>query len=289
VAATVVGLLGLAALASCGGSTGGPRLDQVRWRSGDGPRSFALALGADLTDSLTRRQLVEHDLVVVDGTDPTPEEVAMVRRTGTIVLGYLSVGTLEPGRPWFAEAEREGWLLDRWEQWDEWYANVADPGLRTLLIDVAADVLATGVDGLFLDNTDLGDTHPDQRAAMAALVAEIDALVGPERLLFAQNGDPVDAGLVDHLDGWNREDVTFTWDAAASAYVPTADDDRTDALEQLQALHDEGLLVTATDYLPELAPELVAETIANACGVGALPFAADIDLTQVPEPPLTCG
>ena len=56
---------------------------------------------------------------------------------------------------------------------------------------------------------------------MGTLVADLDELVDGGGLLFAQNGAPgildgyPDQGvepLIDHLDGWNREDVTWTYD-----------------------------------------------------------------------------
>jgi hypothetical protein len=254
----------------------------------EAPRSFALALGLDADDPDVAQRLTAYDLVVVDGTDTAPATVAELRAAGTTVLGYLSVGTLEPGRPWFREAQRNGWLLERWERWNEWYADLRAPGLQELLRGVAADVLAAGFDGLFLDNTDLPEVHPEQAAAMQALVRALDDLVGPRRLLFAQNGDPQGSGLAQHLDGWNREDVTFTFDAEADGYVPIDAADQADAIEQLRALGDAGLVVTTTDYLAGTDQMLIDEAAAVACGAGALPFVADIDLTQLPDEPLTC-
>lgn len=254
----------------------------------DAPDSFALALGLDADDPAAARQLMAYDLIVVDGTETTPATVAALQAGGATVLGYLSVGTLEPGRPWFAEAQGAGWLLERWERWDEWYADLRQPGLRALLLDVAQDVLDAGFDGLFLDNTDLPEVHPEQATPMRELVADLDDLVGPQRRLFAQNGDPQRTGLDRHLDGWNREDVTFTFDPDADGYLPVDPDDQAEAIEQLRALGDAGLVVTATDYLAGTDEMLIEEAAAVACGAGALPFVADIDLTQLPDEPLTC-
>lgn len=268
-----------------GGPTEAPQVDASRT---DRPRSFALALGLDADDPTVIRQLMAYDLVVVDGTETTPTTVAALQAAGTTVLGYLSIGTLEPGRPWFAEAQRAGWLLERWERWDEWYADVRQPGLRSLLLGVAEEVLAAGFDGLFLDSTDLPETHAEQADAMLELVRGLDELVGPQRLLFAQNGDPEGTGLDQHLDGWNREDVTFTFDPEADGYLPVDPTDQAEAIEQLRSLADAGLVVTATDYLAGTDEMLIEEAAAVACGAGALPFVADIDLTQLPAEPLTC-
>lgn len=279
------------ALAACSGSGsgGGAGSEPGPAAAAPGaPRSFALALGVDAADPSVQRALAGYDLVVVDGASTPKAAIRKLQDQGATVLAYLSVGTLEPGRPWFARAKQAGWLLDRWDDWDEWYAAVDQPGLRRLLVDEAERELAAGFDGLFLDNTDMVDAHPGQAAGMRTLVAALDQAVGADGQLWAQNGDPVATGIVDHLDGWNREDVSFTYDFDADGYVPVPGADRTAAVAQLRRLADRGLVTTATDYLPEVQPELVDEAVRRACAAGARSYVSDIDLTRIP-PPRTCG
>ncbi len=87
---------------------------------------------------------------------------------GALVLGYLDAGTLEPYRPWFRRAKP--YRLDYWKQWGEWYANVNAPGFRKLIVGVATSFERKGLDGLFLDNTDMIETHPKQAPGMRRLV-----------------------------------------------------------------------------------------------------------------------
>lgn len=255
------------------------------------PTGFALALGVDAQDPRVQRQLSGFALVVVDGTETTHRSVAKIQRNGSTLLGYLSVGTVEPGRSWFATAKREGWLLERWDRWDEWYADVSQPGLRSLLLTQARSILAAGFDGIFLDNTDMVEGHPAQRAGMVRLVADLAHLVGPKRALFAQNGDPIAAGIIDDLDGWNREDVSFTYDAARHRYVATSAADRRQAVRQLQRIARRDVYTSTTDYLDPAAPTArrdTEEAVRRSCAAGAQPYVADIDLTHVPDPPLDC-
>jgi uncharacterized protein (TIGR01370 family) len=253
------------------------------------PRSFALALGVDVDDAGVIERLGGYDLVVVDGQGTSAAAVRRLHDGGATVLAYLSVGTVEPGRPWFATARDQGWLLEHWDDWDEWYAAVAESGLRDLLVTEADSELAKGFDGLFLDNTDMVQTHPAQRSGMVRLVAALDQAVGDDGLLFAQNGDPGEAGIVSYLDGWNREDVSFTYDFEREAYVPVGTADHREAMHQLTEYHDAGLIVTATDYLER--PDAHAEDQAAdaACSTGALPNVSDLDLTRIADPALTCA
>jgi hypothetical protein len=148
-------------------------------------QSFGLALGVPLDDAAAVR-LASFDLVVVDGEGATTELVEALQADGGLVLGYLSVGTVEEGRSWTAAAHPH--RLDRWEDWDEDFADVADPGFRRLVVEqVAPQLLATGVDGLFLDNTDMVIDHPAQAEGMVELVTQLASLVhGRDGLVFTQ-------------------------------------------------------------------------------------------------------
>jgi cysteinyl-tRNA synthetase len=280
------GALVVAALASCSASDGPatpavhPTLERVE--------TFVLGLGVDPADPAARVRLGAHDLVVVDG-ETAPADVAALQQGGSIVLGYLSVGTVEPYRDWFEEARDEGWLLDRWEDWDEWYADLREPGLRDRLVDEASAVLDAGFDGLFLDNVDAVDLHPEQAEPTIELVARLREVVGDDRLLFSQNGDPLALGIGEQLDGWNLEDVHFTYDREADGYVPVDDAQRVRNADRLRAVRATGVLVTGTDYLAGTDPELVDEGVELTCAAGAVPFVADLELTEIPDPPLRCG
>jgi uncharacterized protein (TIGR01370 family) len=249
--------------------------------------TFALALG-DPLDSSAAARLAPFDLVVVDGEGATTDLVQALRADGGLVLGYLSVGTVEDGRGWTAAADP--YRLERWEDWDEDYADVADPGFRRLMVEqVAPGLLATGVDGLFLDNTDMVIDHPDQAEGMVELVAELASLVhGRGGLVFTQNGDTTVDALLDHLDGWNREDVTSTYSFEDETYEPVSAGDTAAAEATLRRLAEAGLLVTTTDYVADGDDDATGRAVEVACGAGALPFVADIDLTRMPPEPYRC-
>ena len=150
-----------------------------------GVHSWAFAIGSGDLDGDYAARYAPFDLVVVDGEEVTAKQVAALHANGTVVLGYLSVGTIEKGRSWFAAAKR--YRLELWEDWGEWYADVAQRGYRTLIArTVAPKLRAKKLDGLFLDNVDMVETHRRQRAGMVALVKTLARDGG---LLFAQNGD----------------------------------------------------------------------------------------------------
>lgn len=262
------------------------------------PQSFAFAIGngqlrggpADVAD-----RFGAFDLVVVDGELASAEEVAAVRAAGAVVLAYLSVGTIERWRSWYPRLKR--YRLAAWRDWQgEWFADVSRRGLRTELADrIAPELLAKGFDGLFLDNVDMIEArrHRAQRPGMAALVHHLGELAHADgRVLHTQNGawGLRKLGVVDQLDGWNREDVTSTYDFDRHAYERTRRGARRAALRELRRMAALGLTTTATDYAAGGDRATRRRAVRNACRAGALPYVSDIALTvrRLPEPPLRC-
>ncbi|MEA2478113.1 MAG: polysaccharide biosynthesis protein PelA, partial [Thermoleophilaceae bacterium] len=156
---------------------------------------------------------------------------------------------------------------------------------RLITRRVAPALMRKGFDGLFLDNVDMVETHPGRRAGMRVLVR---TLARGRELLFAQNGEGFEGGLARYLDGWNREDVTSTYDFGRRSYTRTSAQARRDAQAELRRMAARGLLVTATDYVAAGDSAGESDSVAGACAAGALPYVADIGLTRVPASPFTC-
>jgi uncharacterized protein (TIGR01370 family) len=254
----------------------------------DSVHSFAFAIGSgDLSGNLATRY-ASYDLVVVDGEEATARQIAELHAGGKIVLGYLDVGTIEPYRSWYRQAKP--YRLGYWQDWGEWYANVSARGYRDLLVRrVAPKMLGKGLDGLFLDNVDMVETHPHLRRGMLKLVSRLGELVHRRHgFLFAQNGADVMGPLLPYLDGWNREDVTFTYDFKHKRYVRVGAADAAEARKELRHMRSRGLLTLSTDYVAANDAADAARAAATACSVGALPFVSNIDLTRIPPAAPLC-
>lgn len=280
-AAVAVALASLTA--ACAAPDAAPPQTPARARL-DAVESWAFAIGDGALEGgpeTVAERLGGFDLVVIDGEEASAEQVAAIRGRGTIVLAYLSVGTIEPWRSWYAKLEP--YALENWEDWDEFYADVAAPGYRSSVEGIAAEMLDKGFDGLFADNVDMVEGHPDAEPGMTALVTALSSLTrGRRGLLFAQNGDEYERGLAPLLDGWNREDVTFRYDFDTESYVRTPATDHEAALAALASMKDAGLFVTTTDYLQLPGGPQQAEAERAARSAGALPFVSDIELGRLP-------
>ena len=259
------------------------------------PESFAFGIGNHTLDGPPAEvgaRYDEFDLVIVDGEEASAAEVTAMADADTLVLAYLSAGTIEGWRGWYDDVKR--YRLKAWQDWkDEWFADTSRPAFRNKLTAIAEDeILAKGFDGLFLDNTDMVEAkrHRAQRAGMGRLIEMLDEAAGSERTLFTQNGAPgmlegypnqdVEP-LIDHFQGWNREDVTWTYDFDRRRYVRNPRAEREDALDELAEIRAEGLVTSATDYveLDDGISEAECKATQNAQGVDALSYLGDIGLT----------
>lgn len=249
--------------------------------------AFAIGTG-DLSGDVLKRYS-PYDLVVVDGQEASARQVRALRQAGKLVLAYLDVGTIEAGRPWYAQAK--AYRLGYWGAWGEWYANVDAAGFRRLIErNVATGMLHKGFDGLFLDNTDMIESYPRQTGGMRRLVRSLARLVHGERgLLFAQNGEDSMGPLIHYYDGWNREDVFSTYDFTRHRYVRQAAGDVSYADTALRRIARAGLLTLSTDYVAAGDAATAAAAIRNSCSTGTLPFVSNIELTRIPAVPPRCG
>jgi len=247
-------------------------------------RNWAFAIGRDL-DGATMRLLPRYDLVVVDGEAVTQSQVRVLKASGVIVLGYLSVGTIERNRSWYGEVR--AYRLDLWGDWDEWYADAGAPGYRDVIErQVAPSMLAKGLDGLFLDNTDMIESHPAQSEGMRLLVAALSAQTHTTgKWLFTQNGIDSIAPSLACYDGWNLEDVTWSYDFDTGRYVRRSRTDIAAGLRALRRVRAKGLLTLSTDYVKKGNRRATTEAVRKARSVGAIPFVSNIWLTRLPPPP----
>jgi cysteinyl-tRNA synthetase len=209
------------------------------------------------------QQLAVVDLARDAGSDFfRPEEIAAVRASGKIVLGYFEIGSIEDYRPEAGPIARDApdLLLNRWPTWpEERFVKYWDPRWWDRVIRPRLDqALSAGFDGVFLDTPlayeelDLalvpGRSRADLARAMADLVIRMSRYAEdrqPGFLIVPLNSPELreQAGYVEAIDGIGIE---------SSFYLPTdrpCDLDYCPVnLDHARALQDAGKFVLAVDY-----------------------------------------
>ena len=280
---------------------------RARGRRRVGSRTTAGAAAAELRLRDRQRQplrragqvaerLGAFDLVVVDGELATADEVAALRAGGTTVLAYLSVGTIEKWRGWYPQLKR--FRLGAWADWkDEWFADVSKAKLRRAIsAEIAPRDPRQGLRRA-LSRQRRHDRDPQPRRP-----ARRDARAGARRWRrsrmptggccsprTAPGGCASSACSTRSTAGIARTSPGPTTSiAAATSATPIAPGAPRCASSPTS--RDRGPDHDGRQLHPCGRSAGAAESVADACGVGALPYVGDIGLTarRLPDPPLIC-
>lgn len=153
------------------------------------PGTFRFGVFTGLGPEYPER-LEGYDLVVIDPQDYNGADIALIRERGTRVYAYLNIGSLEEFRPYYKDFELLA--LGAYEGWDdEQWIDIAAPSWRYYLVRVLAwDFFKKGVDGFFIDNTDVYYQYPE-RDIYDGILDTLEGLGGEYGLPLIINGGDV--------------------------------------------------------------------------------------------------
>jgi uncharacterized protein (TIGR01370 family) len=225
-----------------------------------------------------------YELAVVDGvreadgaSDISAEQVSALQQGGTLVVSYLSVGTVESWRAYATEVSAS-WTIGPVENWpEERYVDVRESGWQKIMVREARSLAASGFDGLYLDNLDIAEEFPETREAVIELVTKLRAAV-PDVLLVAQNGLSVAERLP--IDAIAHEDTYWRWDSGG--YRASTPRETSTILRGLRRLRDRGLPVFTLDYT-EPGSTAALDVIARSLAEGFRPAVSVLDLNRPPH------
>jgi hypothetical protein len=233
--------------------------------------------------------LARFDVVVLDPHAHPP--LPLVKRHGSLLLTYVSLGEVNTSHPEFAAIAGEPWVLSPNPSWpDARRLDVRAPAYERWLLDrVVPPALAGPVNGLFLDTADtaldLEQTDPRRfKGAARALERVLVELRRrhPRTLLMINGGLPIAERLPTVLDAVALESIWTDYDFKAKAYrVRPADEAESRALllARVVAL---GLPVFTLEYTAaDRGAPWPAELIRRSRARGFIPYVSTIGLDQV--------
>ena len=214
--------------------------------------SFGVFIGIDGTQ-LARA--AGYDLVVIDAQAFSAEDIATLKAGGSTVLSYLNIGALEQWRPYYGDMSayslgtRDGWP-------DEVWMDVSNPEWQNYVTGVLAPQLCEkGIDGFFLDNSDVYAAYPTDEM-YNGLLNIMNGLQGYNIPIIMNGGNSfVSRGL-------STGELTYLIEAVCQECVFTTYDPykgysfqsnaNTDAYkEYLASCADQNLLVYIIEYAPD--------------------------------------
>ena len=114
--------------------------------------SYGVFLGIEPEDI---EKTLDYDTIVIDAQYFTPEEIAALHASGHTVYSYINIGSVEDFRPYYDDYV--AYTIGVYENWEEerWVDVSKDAWQKFILEQLAPEILAKGVDGLFVDNADV--------------------------------------------------------------------------------------------------------------------------------------
>ena len=99
--------------------------------------------------------MLAYKKLVIDAQYYSADEIAQLKESGHTVYSYIDLGSVENFRPYYDRFEK--YTLDVYENWeDEKWVDVSQEEWQTFVVDeLAVSMVDKGVDGLFVDNTDV--------------------------------------------------------------------------------------------------------------------------------------
>lgn len=251
-------------------------------RALEGIENYAVYYGLGKAEELS-----QYDLAVVQPNTLSATELAQLKASGTRVAVYLSVGEVEPSRDWFSDGRvPEDWLLGSNEAWGSYYVDANQAGWRDLIVALAADYLAQGFDGFFLDTVDTALIFPDTEAGMLTLIQGLRKTY-PNAIIIQNRGLPLAPRTARFIDAVMFENISTSYDFASDTYEYA--DFSFDA-RQLQTLaKNTGLTILALDYAAPDNPAMAYRATKTAESYGFIPSVSTILLDDIPDYGLTEG
>ena len=234
--------------------------DPGGYGGGSGREDFGVFIGLDGSGDLEK--LKRYDMVVIDASGFSREDIHRLRRGDVKVYSYLNIGSIEEFRDYYQDfadlalGDYTGWDDEKW-------IDVSAPRWRDYVIQTLAGALAgKGIDGFFIDNADVYYEFP--REEIYAGFLDILKGIGSYGLpVLVNGGDTFIERALERGDlqdtpvkGINQECV-FTYMESGTGRMDVQTEETTTYFQNyLSRCKNQGLDVYLTEYAPENSLEI---------------------------------
>ena len=219
-------------------------------KAGIPPKDYGVFLGMDTKDL---NKLKDYKMVVLEPSNFSAEQIQEIKERGTKVYGYLNIGSLENFRPYYEQFKK--YTLAPYENWEEEYwMDISNPKWQAFLInDLGQKYSSMGLDGFFLDNTDIYYQYPKEEIYQG-LKTILTGLKQYSLPLILNGGDTFvqksieDGSALSLFDGVNQECVFTKIDFTKPSYLSQDKETKAYYEEYLEKAKTAGLSVYLTEY-----------------------------------------
>lgn len=226
-------------------------------------------------------ELRRYDLAILQPDAHTAEELTHLRSYGTLLVAYLSIGEVDPARPWYSDGRVDPhWLLGRNKNWGSYYVDASQPGWQQLILSLTEELISKGYHGVFLDNIDTGELFPHVMPGFTGLIHRLRTRF-PDAVFIQNRGFTILDTVASDLDALMFEGLSTGYDFEKHQYIYV---NNTFLAGQISLIHQQtGLPILALDYAPPNNPQMARLAAQTARNYGFIPAVSVIHLTDIPD------
>ncbi len=203
-----------------------------------------------------------YNLIVIDAYYLDKEEIKELHQTNKKIYTYLNIGTIENFRKYYSEFKDDA--FDIYEDWpEERWMDVSKSNWQDFILNKAKEYKALGVDGFFIDNTDVYSMYPSDQIyhGLVTILNELNTL-GLD--LMINGGDVFVRKAVDdiHIDAVNQETIFSKINFETHTLERNNKEDEAYYKEYVEYIKDHNIKVYLLEYTKK--EEMIIE-IENYC------------------------
>ncbi len=222
-------------------------------------KSYGVFLGVEDVSNIKG-----YDLVVIDAYYLDKETIDNLHKNNNKVFTYLNIGTIENYRDSYEKFKNDA--FDNYDDWpEEYWMDTSLDSWNDYLVEKAKEYKEMGIDGFFLDNTDVYAQYPETKI-YNGLVRIIDNLNKNDLPLIINGGDvfvskAIQANEV-QLYGVNQETIFTSINFDKKTLGKSKEEDREYYKNYVAFCSDNNLQVFLLEYTKE---ESIKKEIENYC------------------------
>ena len=229
----------------------------VNWRKrryssvdpSDEAEKYVVLIGED---SEIIEKLSDIDLLVIDAEYFSQNDIARLRENGIReIYSYINIGSIESFRSYDTDFEK--YTLGAYENWpEEKWIDVSAPEWQACTASRVDALVQKGVDGFFVDNTDVYYNYP-QESIYDGILTILDYMNHTGRKIMINGGDcfvkkylTTEKNIL--IDGVNQENVFTVYDFSKDVYTKNDQSTREYYTEYLDLAMSHGCTAYTLEY-----------------------------------------
>ena len=222
-------------------------------------------------------KLSDIDLLVIDAEYFSQNDIARLRENGIReIYSYINIGSIESFRSYDTDFEK--YTLGAYENWpEEKWIDVSVPEWQACTASRVDALVQKGVDGFFVDNTDVYYNYP-QESIYDGILTILDYMDHTGRKIMINGGDcfvkkylTTEKNVL--IDGVNQENVFTAYDFSKDVYTKNDQSTREYYTEYLDLAMSHGCTAYTLEYATD--PTIRRQAAAYAGKHGYICYISD--------------